>query len=219
VTTVTALAAAADDEEENEADGREDEDDDGEGDGDDDEKEERREEETADSRGSAADIASVTAAAATTTTIRIDHDQLYRLRVFHILPTNAQVGGGVVTHATVGQQQLIGRPIASTAVIAPALYVYIYIYKWVRDDCTGRLQQTCSEHVFWVVSIAVVFAAIWVPSSSSSGSARLTFVRVVCDLFTYFFLIFLLLCRVRYGVPANRPANVPGGKRVVCRGR
>lgn len=124
VTTVTALVEAADDDEENEADREEDDEDgDGDGDGGDDEKEERREEETADSRGSAADIASVTAAAATTTTIRIDHDQLYRLRVFHILPTNAQVGGGVVTHATVGQQQLIGRPIASTAVIAPASYI------------------------------------------------------------------------------------------------
>lgn len=124
VTTVTALVAAADDDEENEADGEEDdEDEDDDGDGGGDEKEERREEETADSRGSAADIASVTAAAATTTTIRIDHDQLYRLRVFHILPTNAQVGGGVVTHATVGQQQLIGRPIASTAVIASASYI------------------------------------------------------------------------------------------------
>lgn len=77
-----------------------------------------REAETGDSRGSA-DIASVKAAAATMTTIRIDHDQLYRLRVFHILPTNAQVSGGVVTHATGGQQQLIGRPmIASAAVIA-----------------------------------------------------------------------------------------------------
>jgi len=98
----------------------EEEDDDDDDDGDDKDEEERREEdeETTDSRGSAADIASVTAAAATTTTIRIDHDQLYRLRVFHILPTNAQVGGGVVTHATVGQQQLIGRPIAYTAVIA-----------------------------------------------------------------------------------------------------
>lgn len=79
-----------------------------------------RDRETVDSRGSAADIASVTAVAATITTIRIDHDQLYRLRVFHILLTNAQVSGGVVTHATGGQQQLIGWPIASTALIVPA---------------------------------------------------------------------------------------------------
>lgn len=74
-----------------------------------------------DSRDSAADMASVTAAAATTTTTRIDHDQLYRLRVFHILPTDGQVSGGVVTHATGGgQQPLIGRPTASRAApIAP----------------------------------------------------------------------------------------------------
>jgi len=102
VTMVTALVAAAEDEYEEEKEEEEDNDDDG---GDDKEEVERREEdeETTDSRGSAADIASVTAAAATTTTIRIDHDQLYRLRVFHILPTNAQVGGDVVTHATGGQ--------------------------------------------------------------------------------------------------------------------
>jgi len=149
---VTALVAAAEDEEENEEDEEEENCDD---DGGDDKEEERREEdeETADSRGSAADIASVTAAAATTTTIRIDHDQLYRLRVFHILPTNAQVGGGVVTHATGGQQQLIGRPIASTAVISPASYTRLY-GKPAADDCVAA------------VVVTVVFTVILSFSSS-----------------------------------------------------
>lgn len=121
VTAPVEPAAAAKDAEDDDEDDREKEDDDGDdGDDDDDEDEVKDEDEAADARGSAADMASVTATAATITTIRIDHDQLYRLRVFHILPTNAQVSGGVVTHATGGQQQLIGRPIASTATIVPA---------------------------------------------------------------------------------------------------
>lgn len=118
VTVATALVAAAVSVDRNDREKGEDDDDN-------DDSEKERDEDgdeaaAADSRGSAADMVSVTAAAATTTTIRIDHDQLYRLRVFHILPTNGQVSGGVVTHATGGQQQLIGRPIAYTAMIAPA---------------------------------------------------------------------------------------------------
>lgn len=56
-----------------------------------------------------------------------NNDNTYRPRPIvsvtclpHTSHTNAQVGGGVVTYATGGQQQLIGRPTASTAVIAPA---------------------------------------------------------------------------------------------------
>lgn len=116
VTVATALVAAAVSTDRNDREKEEDDDND-------DSEKDRDDEDgaaAAGSRGSAADMASVTAAAATITTIRIDHDQLYRLRVFHILPTNGQVSGGVVTHATGGQQQLIGRPIAYTAMIAPA---------------------------------------------------------------------------------------------------